>query len=589
MLRELHPSAGDISWPKGWRIASMAQEEKPSDRSALDYVVDGDTRVREIEAQLAKAQSSEDNLRLAELFGHYEDADGYAAESRAGEILHGLGFTVADFSKPQRSFSGGWRVRLALAQALMTPADLLLLDEPTNHLDLDTTLWLESWLAKFEGTMLVIAHDREFLDNVVTHTWHMHNQVGDVYRGNYSSFERQRIAALEQQAATFQRQQVKAAHLQSFIDRFKAKASKAKQAQSRVKALEKMQMVAPMHADSPYQFEFTDPKSVSNPLVSMRGVDVGYGSTKILNKISLSLLPGDRVGILGVNGAGKSTLLKAICGDLEPMQGELTLGKNSKVGYFAQHQMEALDASNTALQTVQLAFDLSDQESRNYLGSWGFSGEMTERSVTTLSGGEKARLVLALIARTEPALLVLDEPTNHLDLDMREALAMALQSYAGALLLVSHDRSLLDRCADTFWLVHNGAVTIYRESLRDYAAQQRAGQFKPTTTQTNLEAGNGTDPDAPEGTAKERRQAAAAQRELAKPLRKELTKLDKEMQKLNRSIADVEQRLADPEIYQSLPAAELDELMQESGRLRKKLDDTEHLWLDVSEQLEQFG
>jgi ATP-binding cassette, subfamily F, member 3 len=574
LLRRLAPEEGEIRVPTAWRLAHMAQQVEVTDRPALEYVMDGHRELRRVEHHIADAERRDDALELARLHGRFADLGGYEAQARAGEILNGLGFSGTEFQKPFSAFSGGWRIRLNLAQSLMAPADLLLLDEPTNHLDLDTTLWLESWLGRFAGTLLIIAHDRDFLDAVTDHIFHIHDGRADSYRGNYSSFERQRAEALSHQLAAFEKQQAEARHIQSFVDRFRAKASKARQVQSRLKALERMQAVAPVYADSPYQFSFTNPEKMSNPLITLDDVDVGYTAAPLLSGIKRSVLPGARIGILGANGAGKSTLLKCLVGTLAPLRGEVVRGQHSRIGYFAQHQLETLEAENSALAQLAAAQpDRREQWCRTYLGSWGFSGPLAERPVGSLSGGEKARLALAMIALTQPALLVLDEPTNHLDLDMREALGMALQDYAGALLVVSHDRSLLKRTVDEFWLVESGRVTTFQDDLEAYAAS-RAGAVERKS---------------PQHDRREERRAAAQQRQQEKPLRDQLRRLEEEMDSISSQLQVVEARLADPDVYQSLPAPELDALLADAGRLRQDLERAEHDWLEASEALERGG
>jgi ATP-binding cassette subfamily F protein 3 len=571
ILGSLQPDDGEISRPAGWQMAHMAQQVEVTHRPALDYVIDGHQALRRVERALARAEQGDDPLELARLHGRFEELEGYQAEARAGEILYGLGFSGADFRKPFSAFSGGWRIRLNLAQALMAPADLLLLDEPTNHLDLDTTLWLESWLGRFPGTLLLIAHDRDFIDAVAEYIVHLEDGRADTYRGNYSAFERQRAEALAHRQAAFEKQQAEMQHMQAFIDRFRAKASKAKQAQSRMKALQRMQTVAPVHADSPYRFGFTNPQRMSNPLLTLDDVAIGYETTPVLQGVKASLLPGARIGVLGVNGAGKSTLLKCLVGSLEPQSGAIVRGQHALVGYFAQHQLETLQASESALTQLGDRFpDRREQWCRDYLGSWGFSGDLAARPVHTLSGGEKARLALAMIALTEPAILVLDEPTNHLDLDMREALALALQDYTGALLLVSHDRSLLKRTVDEFWLVAGGTVTEFDGDLETYAALRRADGGRKTTQHDR----------------REERRAAAERRRQEKPLRDRVRAHEREMDDLGKRLTAVESRLADPEIYQTLPTDELDALLAESGRLRQALEAAEQAWLEAAEALE---
>jgi ATP-binding cassette subfamily F protein 3 len=571
LLEQIQPDLGDVRVPAEWRVAHMAQQVRVTDRPLLEYVRDGHRELREVERRIREAEAGNDPLELARLHGSYADLGGYEADARAAEIAHGLGFAGSDFQRPFRAFSGGWRIRANLAQALMCPADLLLLDEPTNHLDLDTTMWLEGWLTRFPGTLVIIAHDRDFLDAVTDHIVHLHDGVADTYRGNYSAFERQRAEALVHQQAAFEKQQAEIRHVQAFVDRFRAKASKARQVQSRLKALERMQSVAPVYADSPYRFSFTDPEKMSNPLLVLDDVSIGYDGMPVLQGIRRSVLPGARIGVLGVNGAGKSTLLKCLVGSLEPLGGELVRGQHAHVGYFAQHQLETLDADRSALAQLSRAHpQRKEQWCRDYLGSWGFSGGQAERPVRTFSGGEKARLALAMIALTGPALLVLDEPTNHLDLDMREALGLALQDYTGALLLVSHDRSLLKRTVDELWLVEGGRVETYAGDLDSYTAALGGTPERPP----------------PRHDRREERRAAAEQRRRQKPLQDRIRRQEREMDNLGRRLGEVESRLADPDIYQSLPADELDALLAEAGKLRRSLERAEEAWLAASEELE---
>jgi len=572
VLGRLQPETGELRRPEGWRVSHMAQQVDVTDRKALDFVLDGHAALRKLERDIERAQAADDPIRLANLHAGFADLHGYAAEAQAAEILHGLGFGSEDFGKPFSAFSGGWRIRLNLAQALMCPADLLLLDEPTNHLDLDATLWLEGWLKRFRGTLLLIAHDREFLDQVADYILHLHDGHADAYRGNYSEFERQRAEALIHQQAALTRQLAERRHIQSFVDRFRAKATKAKQVQSRLKALERMESVAAVYADSPYAFQFSTPDKMSTPLLSFDRVDIGYAGKPVIRGLNRSILPGARIGILGANGAGKSTLLKCLVGSLAPLSGALVRGTNAGIGYFAQHQLETLDPARTVL--AQLAHarpDAREQWCRDYLGGWGFSGELAERTCGILSGGEKARLALALIALAEPALLVMDEPTNHLDLDMREALALALQDFAGALILVSHDRSLLKRVVDELWLVDNGEVTTYAGDLDAYTtARSAAGATRNLVHER-----------------RQSRQQSAAQRHREKPLRDQIKRLERDIEQVTAALRALETRLADPALYQALPRVELDALLAESGQLRKQLESREEAWLEAQEALEE--
>jgi len=594
IIGKLHADAGDVELPRDWRVSHMAQEVRVSDRGALEYVIDGHKSLRNAERALARATDRGDDMEVAHCHAHLDDLGIYEIRPRAGEILHGLGFNNEDLSRAFSDFSGGWRIRLNLAQALMTPADLLLLDEPTNHLDLEATLWLESWLQRYSGTLLVIAHDRDFLDNIAEHTAHLHNGRADVYRGNYSAFERQRAEAMMLQQAAYKKQQREIDHIQSFVDRFRAKASKARQAQSRLKALERMEAVAPVHADSPYRLSFPQPQKMSSPLIGLDRVSIGYGDTCVLSEIRETILPGARIGVLGENGAGKSTLLKCLVGELPPQSGELVIGQHAVVGYFAQHQLESLNPERTALETLALAKPMdTEQQCRNYLGCWGFPKDKLERAVATLSGGEKARLVLALIAVTRPALLVLDEPTNHLDLDMRDALAMALQEFEGALIIVAHDRSLLSRTVDEFWLVENGSVTRLSSDLDGYTRTHNPANgpavlgvdVPPRKSRRN--PGNSTG-QRRRDTRKVERRAAAELREQEKPLLATIRRLEKEIDKVSAELKTLESKLADPDTYHNLPAEQLDPLLKQAAKLRHNKDHAESHWLAESEALERL-
>jgi len=568
------PESGDLIRPEGWHVGYMEQESAVTQRPALEYVVDGHKTLRAIEEQLTTCT---DPSREAQLHANFQDLGGYEAHARAGEILHGLGFSQTDFDKSYAAFSGGWRIRLNLAQALMTPCDLLLLDEPTNHLDLEAIMWLEGWLARFEGTALVIAHDRAFLDASTDHTLYLSNQSGRLYSGNYSACERQRAEYLQQQMALTAKQATQKAHIQKFVDRFRAKASKAKQVQSRVKALERLADSAVIQLDSPYTATFQNPQKVSNPLFSLRNVDLGYTDKTILSNVNLSILPGARIGVLGANGAGKSTLLKALVGAVEPQQGELIRGNHCEVGYFAQHQLETLDPSLRALPMLtDTKPSWREQQCRDYLGRWGFNAGMIERPIATLSGGEKARLVLAIIALKTPAILILDEPTNHLDLDMRDALAFALQDFAGAVVIVSHDRILLDKTVDDFWVVDNGALQVFRGDLHEYTTARSASFAR--TSQGNAHHSR-----------KSARQDRANHRASLKHLRDAVKKIEREMDQQSQQLQVIEQQLADTETYAKLSKPELESLLAQAGKLRRLLNQSEEAWLTINSEIETIS
>ena len=463
---ELSVDAGDCSVPNDWRIVSVAQETPATDRTAIDYVVDGDKHLRNLQAQLAAAEKSGDGVEIGQIHGQLEQAGAYDVEARAATILSGLGFTNVQLSAPVSDFSGGWRMRLNLAQALLCPSDLLLLDEPTNHLDLDAVIWLEKWLQRYAGTLLLISHDKAFIDNTVAQIISVEQQKLITYTGNYSSYETQRAERIRLQNIEYEKQQQKVAHLNSFITRFKAKASKAKQAQSRIKQLEKMETLLPAHMASPFSFSFAPPSALPNPLVQMEKIQLGYDDHIVLQQVKLNLVPGSRIGLLGRNGQGKSTLIKLLAGVHAPKQGIFNTAKGLKIGYFAQHQLETLDANATPLLHLQRIDEkATEQQLRDYLGGFGFNGDEALAPVAPMSGGEKARLVLALIVYQKPNLLLLDEPTNHLDLEMRHALNIALQGFEGAMVLVSHDRFLLSSVCEDFYLVDSGEVEPFKGDL----------------------------------------------------------------------------------------------------------------------------
>lgn len=575
LLGKLEASRGNIQHPDDWQVGYMAQEVEATDRPAIDFVIDGHRALRQIEARIAETQDPE---KIAGLYSDFDDLGGYQARSRAGEILYGLGFSAEQVEQPYRSFSGGWRIRLNLAQALMSPSDLLLLDEPTNHLDLEAILWLENWLRHFPGALLIIAHDRTFLDHTADHVLHLSGEQAHFYKGNYTAFERLRTEELERQQAMAAKQQAQVAHIQQFVDRFRAKASKAKQVQSRIKALEKMRTQAMLHVDSEYRVSFADPDKVSNPLFSFRNLDLGYGETNVLRNVGQTILPGARIGVLGANGAGKSTLLKAIVGDLQPQQGELQRGIHSPIGYFAQHQLEALDSNNTAFAAMsELRGDFSEQQCRDYLGGWGFNSSMITRPIRSLSGGEKARFVMAQLAAEKPALLVLDEPTNHLDLDMRDALALALQAYTGAVLIVAHDRDLLEKIVDELWVVQDGTLSTYDGNLEEYTAGRLSMDSSEDT---------GDQPDSAPVSKKEQRRERAASRSALAHLKKQVKDLEKQLERGTADLKDVEQTLADKATYSELTPDALNELLAKAGKLRQDVESIEDQWMEAVEQLE---
>lgn len=568
----LLPEEGDVLFPRGWRVAWLEQAAAPSPHTALDYVLDGDRVLRKAEKAIATAEEQDDHDAIAHAWSDYGDAGGHDAEARAGKILHGLGFGSADFGRRHEEFSGGWRIRLQLARALMTPSDLLLLDEPTNHLDLEATLWLEAWLRRYQGTLLTIAHDREFLDRTVSEIVHIDAGKAATYVGNYASFERQRAEALVRQQALHERQQQEIERIHRFARRFRAKESKARQVQSRLKALDRMDQVAAVHAESGYRFSFTSPRKTSYPTISLDNVALGYDDVPVLEEVTLRVSPDDRIGVLGENGAGKTTLLRCLAREMTPMDGTVTRGRHDSVAYFAQHQLESLDLAKSPLD--HLLETMSQQAARDYLGGWGFAGDDVARPARTFSGGEKARLVLALIARTEPAVLVLDEPTNHLDLDMRQALAVALQEYAGALLLVSHDRHMLRQCVDQFWLVRDGRVTRFGDDLAAYEALSQRKR-----------AGNG---DENAGKGEQRALKGRPQRGHLKSLERRERQLSGEIERATRQLAEVERKLADPATYRRDPSL-IEELARERGRTRRSLERAEESWLAVQEELETTG
>ena len=582
LLGQLHADAGEAAIPAGWEIAHVAQHTPDTDRPAIEFVLDGDRELRQIQSDLAAADAAGDGLRHGELAGRLEAIGGYGAESRAARLLHGLGFAPGDERRPVNSYSGGWRMRLALARTLMCRSDLLLLDEPTNHLDLDAVIWLEAWLKSYPGTLILISHDRDFLDAVASHILHLERQRLTLYAGNYSGFERQRAERLSQQQAAYVRQQREIAHMHSFVERFKAKASKARQAQSRIKALERMELIAPAHIDSPFRFGFEPAGHLPRPLLRLDGAVAGYGGRAILSGVGFSLEPGDRIGLLGRNGAGKSTLIKVLAGTLPLMSGRCELAQDLRVGYFAQHQLDQLDRDGTPLGHLRrLDPGATEQNLRNYLGGFGFAGDRALDPIAPLSGGEKARLVLALIIRQRPNLLLLDEPTNHLDLEMRHALSEALQGFDGALVLVSHDRHLLRVTSDTLVLVDDGSVRPFDGDLDDYPAWL-AGRDQ--AARSAEDAGGGRDG----GDRKQQRRQAAETRKALQPLRTREKHLEQQLAELTARREVLERELAAPELYEPDGKERLLRLLAEQRQVSVDLEATEDAWLEVSEAIEQF-
>ncbi len=578
LLGQLHEDTGSIEIPKNWQISHMAQEVGVSDSCAVDYVIDGDAELREIENQITAA--GDDGNKLAKLFDRMEQVDGYTAQPRAEKLLHGLGFKTSDHSRPVSDFSGGWRIRLNLAQALMCRSDLLLLDEPTNHLDLDATLWLEQWLNSYKGTLLIISHDRDFLDNVISHTVNIENLKLVEYVGNYSAYERQKAERLAQQSAAFEKQQTRIAEIENFVRRFRAKATKAKQAQSRLKELERMEKIAPAHIDSPFTFKFPEPEKLPQTLLSLDMADIGYGETPIVSKINFSILSTTRLGLLGHNGAGKSTLIKSLSKEISLLNGERIEASHLKLGYFAQHQLESLDIhASCFLHIRRISPNASEQEIRNFLGGYGFQGDRVFEEIEHFSGGEKARLALAMVAWQKPNLLLLDEPTNHLDLEMRHALTMALQEFEGAIVVVSHDRHLLKNTVDDFLLVDSGKADVFEGNLEDY---QKWLLNKPEETNEDTFSSN----SSKNRDKKEQRQIAAHNRDKIKPLTNAVKKLEKDLGKLQSKLDVIEKRLLDPQIYED--KLELNKNLKEQAKLKSELDSVEEEWMQKSEELEAF-
>ena len=576
---QLSADQGDFTMPDDWVIAHVAQETILNQQPAIDFVIDGDHELRLTQSRLADAEQHNDADNIAACHARLEEIDGYQAYSRAARLMSGLGFDDAEMENSIEQFSGGWVMRLNLARALMCRSDLLLLDEPTNHLDLDAVIWLEQWLRQYRGTLFLISHDRDFLDAVIDQVAHVEKQRINNYRGNYSVFETTRAERLAQQQTTYNRQQRSIAHMQQFIDRFKAKASKARQAQSRIKALEKMQLIGPAHIDSPFKFQFRVPRAMPTSLLRLDQAEVGYGDRIILSDINFSLIPAERIGLLGLNGAGKSTFIKLLAGELTAHSGQMDKSKDLKVGYFAQHQLEQLDSEASALLILQrLDSKLSEREIRTYLGGFNFRNEKVLQKVGSFSGGEKARLVLALLIWQKPNLILLDEPTNHLDLEMRLALNQALQDFAGSVILVSHDRHLLRSVCDDLWLVDDGRVQRFDADIDGYPRWLATRKQRPSDRGSAQQARSGN-------SKKQKRQEAAARR-LQQPKLNRLKQLETEIEKLTRRKSELETILAQSDIYRPAQKSLLTETLAEQTTLKQDLLRLEDEWMLLGEELE---
>jgi len=591
LLGGMESDSGSLTRPNIWTVAHMAQEIKALDMKAIDFVLSGDEEYWLIQDKLNHSEDLS-NDELAHLYSRFEEIHGYTAASKASQLMAGLGFFEHQSELLVSNFSGGWRMRLNLARTLMSRSDLLLLDEPTNHLDLDAILWLEDWLKAYEGTLILISHDRDFLDAITDHILHIENQVLTLYTGNYSTFETTRAERLAQQQQAFEKQQEAKAHLQKFIDRFKAKATKARQAQSRIKQLERMQELAPAHVDNPFTFSFREPSKMSSPLLTLEHADIGYGDKLIVTNVNLQITPSSRIGLLGMNGAGKSTLIKSLVGDLPLIQGLRKDSELLNIGYFAQHQMDALDGNASPMLQLSRIADpkISEAALRSFLGSFGFSGERMDTPSESFSGGERARLALALIVWLRPNVLILDEPTNHLDLDMRHALTMALQDFEGAVVLVSHERQLIASVCDELILVHAGQSKEFDGDLQDYATWLRQARIDMIK--------NGQQPSAPVQSQvvekpsiskldkEAQRKEAARQRELSRPIRKNIEKIESQIGKIQPRLAEIEALLADSALYEANRKDDLLKLMNEQTELKVKLEQAEEKMLELMMELE---
>ena len=566
---EFESDSGDFNYPPDLRISCLDQEVPGSEELALSYVLSGDHKLANIQNAIKKAEKEEDYAALGDLHSQFEDHDGFSAKSRAEQLMVGLGFTESDFSKALNDFSGGWRVRLNLAKTLMQPSDLLLLDEPTNHLDLDTIIWLGSWIKSFQGALLLISHDREFLDECVDHIAHIHNQQIELYSGNYTQFEARKAARLAELESNYNKQQREIAHMQSFVRRFKAKATKARQAQSRIKALERMELIAPAHIDSPFSFNIPETDKISNPLLTLEGAELGY-TTSIVSDVKVSFRPGDRIGLLGVNGAGKSTLVKSLNGDIDLLDGLKREGKNLVVGYFSQHQVDDLDLQKNAIQHIQSIDEkATEAEIRNFLGGFNFRDNKAKDSIKNFSGGEKARLALAKIAFQKPNLLLMDEPTNHLDMDMRQALTVALQDFGGAILLISHDRHLLANTVDEFLIIDKGRLSRFNGDLEDYRTLILKGFVNNESLKDKKVS------------------RSKLQKKEVKSIKTNIISLEKTLKRLQRKLSEVNDKLNSPDSYNEDSGNNLHDLLREQVNLISEIENAEQEWLELNQKLDE--
>ncbi len=579
LMGELGADQGEIDGMNNLRLSHMAQEVMVTDLPAGEYVLRGDLELARLRDEIQRLEANEDFSAAAKVHGALESIDGYSAERRVERLLQGLGFADGASNRPVTDFSGGWRIRLNLARALMTPSDMLLLDEPTNHLDLDATIWLQQWLKQYPGTLVMISHDRDFIDATCQRILHIEHQQLNAYTGNYSDFELQRAERLANQQATYEKQQRRVSEINDFVRRFRYKATKAKQAQSRLKELERMEQVAPAHIDSPFDFSFPPPLKSSDPLLSLSLANLGYKETCILSKVDIQLRPGSRCGLLGKNGAGKSTLLKSLIGELPLLAGERVTGEHCSIGYFDQQQLEMLDLhASPALHLQRLSPSAREQDILNFLGGFNFRGDAASSEIAPFSGGEKARLALAMVVWQRPNLLVLDEPTNHLDLEMRHAMEVALQAYEGAVILVSHDRHMLRNTVDELLLVHDGVVEEYRDDLEAYE-KWIISSYKSPDRQGVTET---------DTSRKEKRQQAAANRDRRRPLQRLIEKTERQMSTAETELHNVQALLADGDLYSQTRKDELADLLKREGQLKTQSEELEEAWLEQQDELESL-